>query len=75
MDNLTLEEAKQIITFYIKKASDLEMNVLTGQINSNNLSAEINNLKSQIFSLNQKIQSLESQIVQAKEVKTTKAKK
>jgi outer membrane murein-binding lipoprotein Lpp len=75
MDNLTLEEAKQIITFYIKKASDLEMNVLTGQIKNNNLSAEVNNLKSQISSLSQKIQSLDSQIVPAKEVKATKTKK
>jgi hypothetical protein len=75
MDNLTLEEAKQIIAFYIKKASDLEMNVLTGQIKSNALSGEVNNLKSQIASLNQKIQSLESQIVLPKEIKPSKTKK
>jgi ubiquinone biosynthesis protein UbiJ len=75
MENLTLEEAKQIIAFYIKKASDLEMNVLTGQIKSNALSGEVNNLKSQIASLNQKIQSLESQIVLPKEIKPSKTKK
>jgi hypothetical protein len=75
MDNLTLEEAKQIIAFYIKKSSDLEMNVLTGQIKSNALSGEVNSLKSQIASLNQKIQSLESQIVLPKEIKPSKTKK
>jgi hypothetical protein len=75
MDNLTLEEAKQILTFYIKKASDLEMSVLTGQIKSNALSAEINTLKSKAAGLNQQIENLKAQIESAPKPKIIKAKK
>ena len=74
MDNLTLEEAKQILSFYIKKSSDLEMNVLTGQINNNTLSAEINALRSQLASLNQQFENLKIQAESTPKPKTTKPK-
>jgi flagellar hook-associated protein FlgK len=75
MDNLTLDQAKQILAFYIKKASDLEMNLLTGQINNNTLSAEVNNLKSQIASLNNQIENLKVQAEPPAKLKATKGKK
>jgi outer membrane murein-binding lipoprotein Lpp len=75
MDNLTLEEAKQILAFYIKKASDLEISLLTGQININTLSAEVNSLKSQIASLNQQVENLKVQAEPAAKPKITKPKK
>jgi hypothetical protein len=35
MDDLTIEELKQLVLFYKQKASDLELNLLEGQLKVN----------------------------------------
>ena len=38
MENLTIEEIKQLVNFYKQKCSDLELQMLQGQIMLNRLS-------------------------------------
>lgn len=74
MDELNIEELKQLVIFYNKRAADAESKNAEFQLITNRLKIEKNNLESKLKSAEDKVEAL-SKPVEAKEIKKPLARK
>lgn len=79
MDNLNVEELKQLVTFYRQRLNEVEFSGLQNQLLITRFTNENANLKSQnltlqsnIDSLNEKIKDLNAQIEKKKNISKSK---
>lgn len=62
MDELTIEELKQLVVFYIKRVSESELKTAELQLFMNRLKSQNSTLKSTIEHLNSQIEILSNKV-------------
>ena len=57
MDNLNIEEVKQLVNFYKQKSADFEFALLQNQIITNRVSQDLNKANAELIDLKNKMSS------------------
>lgn len=72
MENLTIDQLKEIISYYVKKTSDMELSILQNQVVLNDAIKKYSVSQSKNIELQNKINQIQAEVEKEKQKKPVK---